>query len=211
MTSIHHLREEYTKEKLDENLVPKNPFQLFHQWFSEALNSKLPEPNAMILASIKENQPEIRTVLLKEYNENGFVFFTNYNSNKGIQISKNNNVSILFLWLELERQIRINGVSNKLDEEASNSYFLSRPIGSQIGAIISPQSQVIESREYLENKMAEATEFYKNNSIQKPENWGGYIIKPTNFEFWQGRSNRLHDRINYKNEKENWFINRLAP
>lgn len=210
---IYHLRESYNNEPLDEHSVHPNPFDQFKNWFQEAINAELPEPNAMVLSTVDLlSQPQSRAVLLKGVEKENFIFFTNYNSHKGIEIENNPNVSLNFLWLELERQIRISGTATKVSIEASDEYFYSRPIGSQIGAHVSSQSKEIDNRRTLEDKLVELTEFYKKNPITRPENWGGYKIDPQSIEFWKGRPNRLHDRIIYKKDKNNnWQITRLSP
>jgi len=208
---ISALRENYSKAELLEYLVDENPIQQFRKWFTEAINSNLAEPNAMTLSTTDGLQPDSRVVLLKQIDDDGFVFFTNYYSHKGQQIEKNNLVAINFLWLELERQVRISGIAEKISEKQSADYFYSRPVGSQLGAIVSNQSSEIDSRATLEEKMKDAIEYYKTNPIVKPENWGGYLVKPSQIEFWQGRSSRLHDRICYKKEADVWTIKRLEP
>jgi pyridoxamine 5'-phosphate oxidase len=210
---LYHLRESYSNEPLDENSVHPNPFDQFKHWFDEALNAELPEPNAMILSTVDfDNKPQSRAVLLKGLEKENFIFFTNYNSQKGVEIENNPNVSLNFLWLELERQIRINGKATKINSEASDEYFYSRPIGSQIGAHVSNQSKAIANRQILEDKLVERTLFFENKPIKRPENWGGYKVDPISIEFWKGRPNRLHDRILYKKDKNNnWQITRLSP
>lgn len=210
---LHHLRESYSNEPLDENSVFHNPIDQFKFWFDEAIKAKLLEPNAMILSTIDKDQfPQSRAVLLKGVENGNFIFFTNYNSHKGTQIENNPNVSLTFLWLELERQIRINGIATKIDVQSSTDYFNSRPIGSQIGAHVSSQSEEIPNRQVLEDKLLALTSFYTNNPIAKPEHWGGYQINPITIEFWKGRPNRLHDRILYKKDSSNnWLISRLSP
>ncbi|NQW43181.1 MAG: pyridoxamine 5'-phosphate oxidase [Bacteroidetes bacterium] len=209
--NIGELRQDYKKETLDEKDVNQNPIEQFKLWFNEAIISKLLEPNAFCLSTIHNNSPESRIVLLKEINDNGFVFFTNYNSAKGKQISINNNVSLNFLWLELERQVRIEGVAEKISALESDIYFYSRPIGSQIGAIVSEQSEIIESRSILEEALNIAEQKYKIEKPIRPEHWGGYIVKPRLIEFWQGRSSRLHDRISFELVDGSWMISRLSP
>jgi len=202
-------RKEYLNSSLDIYDVLINPIEQFDKWFKEAINSQIEEPNAMSLATVnKDLQISVRIVLLKDYSENGFTFFTNYNSNKGKDIEFNNKVGLNFFWGILQRQIRIQGIAYKISKEESEKYFNSRPIGSRISAIISPQSQKIPNREFLEEKYKKILE---SNKIEKPENWGGYIVKPYLIEFWQGRENRLHDRIVYELINNNWEIYRLAP
>ena len=207
--SIHHLREHYGKGQLLEKDVLANPIDLFDAWFKLAINQKIKEPNAMVLGTVNSfNKPRSRVVLLKEYREDGFVFYTNYSSNKGHEIENNSNVCITFLWLEMEKQIRIEGIATKVSNKESEDYFNSRPEGSKVGAIISNQSKPIHSRELLDLKL---NQFNYNDTINKPEHWGGYIIKPNLFEFWQGRANRLHDRIEYNFIEGKWIYQRLQP
>lgn len=206
---ISKLRKEYLNSTLDISDVLKNPIEQFDKWFKEAINSEIDEPNAMSLGTVDKNlQVSVRVVLLKDYSDKGLTFFTNYDSNKGQDIEFNNKVALSFFWGILQRQIRIQGLAFKLSQEESEKYFNSRPIGSRVSAITSPQSHKIPSREFLEEK-------YKNilekNEIKKPENWGGYIVAPYTIEFWQGRENRLHDRILYELKDNNWEISRLAP
>ncbi|VAW32847.1 Pyridoxamine 5'-phosphate oxidase, partial [hydrothermal vent metagenome] len=196
-----------------------SPFVQFGNWFEQAQNAKLNEPNAMSIATVSASGvPSVRTVLLKLYDETGFVFFTNYNSQKSQDIQQNPNVALLFPWLLLERQVRITGRATKISKKESFAYFTSRPQGSQLGAWISPQSQMIESRKFLQAKLVEMKAKFASGQIPLPNAWGGYRITPIKFEFWQGRSNRLHDRFVYEKQetkqekqKDNWVINRLAP
>ncbi|MBU0695711.1 MAG: pyridoxamine 5'-phosphate oxidase, partial [Bacteroidetes bacterium] len=182
-------------------------------WFTEALNAEVLEPNAMTLATANTNGiPSARIVLLKEFTNEGFVFYTNYNSQKGKEIESNPYAALIFFWADLERQIRIEGVVEKVSEEESNQYFNSRPKGSQLGALTSPQSETINSREFLEKKLADLEKQYEDKEVIKPEHWGGYRVIPNRIEFWQGQSNRLHDRIVYIQGKDkNWKFERLAP
>ena len=209
--TIADIRKDYTLKSLLETDVSDNPFNQFSIWWNEAMASDIDEVNAMTLATVKANlKPAARTVLLKDFDKNGFTFFTNYNSAKGEQLLHNSNAALCFFWKELQRQVRIEGVVNKVDAAISDSYFNSRPIGSKLGAWASPQSKVIDSREVLvKNEEAFKQQFGEN--INRPPHWGGYIVKPNYIEFWQGRSNRLHDRICYTLENENWKIERLAP
>lgn len=209
---LQNLRQDYKTAELSETDIVNNPITQFEKWFENAVNAEIYEPNAMTLATAdKSGRPNARMVLLKGVDKDGFSFYSNYLSQKGKEIKKNPQGCLLFFWGELERQVRIEGKIEKLDKETSEAYFHSRPTGSKIGAIVSPQSQVIENREILETKMEEATEYYEGKKIPKPAHWGGYIIKPTSIEFWQGRSNRLHDRIKYTLVSGNWKIERLAP
>ena len=211
--SLADLRQNYTKGGLLKKDVQMNPLQQFRKWFHEAINSEILEPNAMTLATINsEGKPVARIVLLKNLDEQGFIFFTNYQSQKGQNLSDNPWASLVFWWGELERQVRVEGKVAKISESESDQYFYSRPIGSQLGAWASPQSQVIPNRQFLENRLQEFTQQYENKTVPRPENWGGYRVIPNTIEFWQGRQNRLHDRLCYRlNEEQQWQIDRLAP
>lgn len=209
---LFDLRKEYLYSELLEDNVDKNPFKQFEKWFDDAVKAKIYEPNAFNLATATpDGKPSVRVLLLKEITEDGFVFFTNYESNKGKQIEKNNQVAMCFFWAQVQRQVRIQGTIEKIDKEKSKKYFKSRPIGSQIGAVISKQSTVIESREPIEKKYNEYEEIYMYKDIPMPENWGGYIVKPETFEFWQGRTSRLHDRLFFEKKDGEWFFVRLSP
>jgi pyridoxamine 5'-phosphate oxidase len=211
---IADLRQDYKLQSLDQKDVAQNPIEQFKKWFTEALNSELLEPNAMTLATANaEGKPSARIVLLKDVDNQGFTFFTNYDSRKGAEMSANPHAALCFCWLELQRQIRIEGLIERIDKAASDAYFHSRPIGSQIGAWSSPQSQVIADRSVLEEREESYKKRFGTEGVQipRPEHWGGYILKPTMIEFWQGRSSRLHDRIRYVFENEVWMIDRLAP
>lgn len=210
---IAAIREDYTKDSLSEKEVYSNPFEQFELWFKQALDSKVLEPNAMIVSTINaDGFPSSRVVLLKDIKSNGLSFFTNYESQKGVDISRNHKVSVLFFWAELQRQIRIEGVVEKLSQEDSDEYFASRPKGSRIGAWSSPQSQIIPDRDFLEQRVQHYESQYQDTEIvPRPDFWGGFLVKPIRFEFWQGRSSRLHDRVVYEFENENWLINRIAP
>jgi pyridoxamine 5'-phosphate oxidase len=184
----------------------------FTHWWEDATTSNIDEVNAFVLSTVDANRaPASRVVLLKGYTPEGFIFFTNYDSNKGKEIEANPNVAMNFFWKELERQVRITGTIKKISEEESAEYFHSRPLGSQVGAWASPQSQVIPNRDFLEKNFAEHTEKYKEGNVPLPPHWGGYIVHPTQVEFWQGRSSRLHDRIRYSFENHQWTKVRLAP
>ncbi|RZK43235.1 MAG: pyridoxamine 5'-phosphate oxidase [Pedobacter sp.] len=210
--SIQNLRQDYRSAQLAESDINANPIKQFEKWFTDALAAQLYEPNVMTLATAdKTGKPNARIVLLKGFDENGFSFYTNYLSTKGKELKKNPQACLVFFWAELERQVRIEGKVEKLDKETSEAYFNSRPKGSQIGAIASPQSQIITERETLEKKVEELTSTYSNKIVPKPAHWGGYIVKPTSIEFWQGRSSRLHDRIKYDLVNGKWQTNRLAP
>ena len=209
---ISAIRQDYTLKSLTEDEVDQNPVNQFKIWFNEALKSEVKEPNAMSLGTVtKENKPAVRIVLLKGIENGKFRFFTNYQSQKGEDMANNPNVSLMFFWSELERQVRIEGIVSKVSEEESTAYFHSRPSGSQIGALVSPQSQVISGREELEERQKELTSKYEGKTIPKPTHWGGYEVDASSFEFWQGRSSRLHDRIRYIKKGSEWQIERLAP
>ncbi len=210
---ISTIREEYTRQALSEKDVASNPIDQFKKWFEEAMNSEVYVSNAMSLGTAdKSGQPSVRIVLLKGIDEKGFKFFTNYESSKGQQLMDNPKAAATLFWPELERQIRIEGTIEKLTHEESEKYFHSRPIGSQIGAWSSPQSQKIESRGELEDKEALFKEKFDGmEKIPKPDHWGGYSIVPNRIEFWQGRENRLHDRILYELKQGSWVTSRLAP
>lgn len=212
--SITDLRQNYQFNTLSELDIHENPFEQFSSWFEVALKSNIREPNAMSIATVSpEGHPSIRTVLLKEYHKTGFIFYTNYRSRKGKELAKNPYIALLFFWDSLERQIRIEGTAHYLSPQASDNYFNSRPKASRIGAIASPQSKIIPNRNILEENMELLNEKYANTSqIERPKHWGGYLVKPTLFEFWQGRPSRLHDRIQYTLTQTNeWKIDRLAP
>lgn len=209
---IATIRKDYMLHSLTENEIDINPISQFEKWWQQAIESKIEEVNAMTLATVNSNgYPSARIVLLKGYNENGFIFFTNYESRKGKELETNPNASIVFFWKELERQIRIEGTVSKISEKESTDYFKSRPIESQIGAWASPQSSVIASRDMLENNFKELNFQYNGLEIPKPPHWGGYILNPVKIEFWQGRPGRLHDRIEYERMNEGWILRRLAP
>ncbi len=205
-------RRQYTHEGLNINEVPKHPLVLFDDWFMEQKESSVYDATAMTLSTVgMSGFPESRIVLLKEYSDSGFVFFTNYKSQKGVAIAMDNRVSMLFYWPQHSRQVRIMGTAKKVDPRTSDKYFKQRPFESQISAYISEQSEKVSSREELDKKYNEALESHTNETLQRPKNWGGYVIEPTIYEFWQGRENRLHDRIVYKLKSNNWVMSRLAP
>ncbi len=209
---LENMRSEYMQKSLSEEDVDKNPINQFQIWFQEAVNSKLKDANACTLATCgKDFLPQARVVLLKRYDEEGFIFFTNYTSLKANNLKDNPNACINFSWLELERQIRINGVCEKIPTAESISYFATRSRGSQIGAWVSEQSKIIQSREILKLQVAKMRAKFQNRQIPLPDFWGGYRLRPQKIEFWQGRENRLHDRILYTLEKGEWKISRLAP
>lgn len=211
--SLADLRQNYSKGGLLKKDAQINPFQQFHKWFHEAIESEILEPNAMALATINgEGKPVARIVLLKNLDEQGFVFFSNYSSQKGQNLADNPWASLVFWWGELERQVRVEGKVEKITDSESDQYFNSRPLGSQLGAWASPQSQVIPNRKFLEHRLEEFTKKYQDQLIPRPANWGGYRVIPHLVEFWQGRQNRLHDRLCYRlNEHGQWQIDRLAP
>lgn len=210
---IAAIREDYSKFSLDEKEALANPITLFEKWFAEAIAAQVAEPNAMVLGSLSaDGFPSSRIVLLKDIKPNGFSFFTNYKSKKALSLANHDKVSLLFFWHELQRQVRIEGIASKLPASDSDEYFASRPKASQIGAIASPQSQVILNRSVLEEQVQLLEAQYADSQVlPRPENWGGYLIEPSYMEFWQGRSSRLHDRLAYKQEAGEWEINRLAP
>lgn len=211
--SIADIRTDYKMQQLTEADVAVTPKLQFDKWWNDAVNSDIHEVNAMTLATVtNEGVPDARIVLLKGYDEQGFVFFTNYNSTKGSELAQNNNACLVFFWKELERQVRITGLIEKLSAEKNDEYFNSRPEESRIGAITSPQSQVIESREWLDGHFKQLKKEYKGKNVERPAHWGGYIVKPVIIEFWQGRPGRLHDRLQYSlAETGIWKIERLAP
>jgi pyridoxamine 5'-phosphate oxidase len=210
---LSNFRKSYEKGLISDDFKSFSPFFIFEKWFVEAKEDKMIlEPNAMTLSTINTGgYPKSRVVLLKKFNSNGFIFFTNYDSNKGKSISKNNNVCLNFYWPSLEKQIVIKGNATKIPVKESNDYFNSRPYGSQIGAIVSNQSEIIKNREFLESKFEKLNNYYSKIKPQRPQNWGGYIVKPDLFEFWQGRKNRLHDRLQFILDGNVWNSNRLSP
>ena len=209
---LYNLREEYMSHKLDIEDVDKSPITQFQLWFNEALAVKIYEPNAAILATANsQGHPSARVVLVKSFSEKGFDLFTNYESRKGKELKENPFAAIVFYWPELERQVRIEGSVSILNAAESDNYFESRPVGSRLGAWASPQSQVIADRTWLEEKHNEIREKFKHGSVPRPENWGGFRLNPDMIEFWQGRQNRLHDRIAFFRENNQWNIKRLAP
>ena len=210
--NLQNLRQDYRSAQLNEDDVHADPMEQFRKWFTDALNAKLYEPNVMTLATAdSDSKPTARIVLLKGFDENGFVFFTNYESRKGRDLIENPQAALVFFWAELERQVRIEGIVSKVDAKTSADYFHSRPVGSQIGALASPQSSVISGRTVLEDKVTELSAQYNGIEIPYPQHWGGYLVEPTHVEFWQGRPSRLHDRIVYDLADGKWIISRLAP
>ncbi|HCA07440.1 pyridoxamine 5'-phosphate oxidase [Chryseobacterium sp.] len=213
MENLHDKRKVYEKSQLIESEIKQNPIEQFRDWFLDASNSPtVSEANAMAVSTLEEDGcPRTRMVLLKEYTYEGFIFYTNYDSRKGKAIENNHKACLHFFWPNLERQIIIKADLEKIAENLSDGYFHSRPKGSQLGAAVSPQSHVIPNKEYLEEKLKELEKQYENSEVPRPANWGGYIAKPYEIEFWQGRPNRLHDRIIYQLEDMDWKISRLAP
>ena len=207
---LSNYRDKYLKGELIEKNLPKDPFDLFNNWFEDLEKyGNERENNAMSLSTVNEkNVPTTRVVLLKQFSNKGFIFYTNYNSRKGNHIKNNPNVCISFYWPSMERQVIINGKVNEISKSESDKYFNSRPRSSQLGAIISNQSEIIPSRKYLEDKLSKIDS--NNNDLIRPSNWGGYIIKPELFEFWQGRDSRLHDRIIFSKSKTKWTHKRLS-
>ena len=211
---IGQLRAQYSDAELNRQDLDADPLRQFDRWFQQAREADLPEPNAMALATAgSDGIPTIRVVLLKAYDERGFVFFTNYQSAKARQISANARVAMNFLWHPLQRQVNITGVAQKIGSAESLKYFLSRPRGSQLGAWISNQSAVISSRQILRMKFEEVKRKFRAGEVPLPDHWGGYRVKPDSLEFWQGRPNRLHDRFRYLRDEadQQWVIERLAP
>ena len=211
--NLQELRRSYLKGGLNEAEVDSSPFKQFASWFEQAQQADLIEPNAMIVATVDaDGQPSTRTVLLKYFDEEGFVFFTNYTSQKAQDITHNPKVALQFLWLDLERQVKILGTAEKISTTESMRYFLSRPKGSQIGAWVSRQSEIVSSKDLLKMQYEKLKQKFSQGEVPFPDFWGGYRIRPTKIEFWQGGENRLHDRIVYTQQtKENWTISRLAP
>jgi len=209
---ISNLRIHYEKSELSEVNAPASPFDLFHTWFAEALEGGIREPNAMVLSTVQHHRPHARVVLLKGATAEGFEFYTNYNSSKGIQLAGNPYAALTFFYDFMERQIRVEGMVHKLTAGQSDQYFHSRPRGSQIGAWVSHQSQPIASQQVLEEQQKFYEEKFRDLPvIPRPEHWGGYILEPGSIEFWQGRPNRLHDRLLYVREGNAWGISRLSP
>ena len=206
-------RKSYEQSSLSEDSMPDHPIDFFEHWFEEVRQAgSVDEINAMTLSTVNEtNQPQARIVLLKSFSKGGFVFFTNYKSEKGISIEANNAVSLSFYWPDLERQVIILGLATKVSDAVSDSYFKSRPKGSQLGAWVSKQSEVIPSAKVLQKRMVQLENEYQERPVKRPNHWGGYEVVPHSIEFWQGRPNRLHDRIRYRLENNRWIKERLSP
>ncbi len=212
MIDLTQLRKDYSKSGLNEAELHADPIQQFQRWFEEALSAKLVEPYAMTLATATaDGRPTARIVLLRSVDQTGFQFFTNYLSRKGQDIQKNAQGALLFYWAELERQVRIEGTITRTDDATSDSYFAQRPRPSQIAAVASAQSEVIADRTVLEKRVAELTAKLEGKPVPRPQHWGGYTLKPSALEFWQGRPSRLHDRLRYRLDNNRWIIERLSP
>ncbi|MBN8697366.1 MAG: pyridoxamine 5'-phosphate oxidase [Bacteroidetes bacterium] len=209
---INTLRHDFSKQTLDESQVDKSPFLQFEKWFKEAVDAHVNEPNAMTVATAsKSGKPAARILLLRNFNENGFVFYTNYTSRKGEEIDENPNCALLFFWPELERQVRIEGKLIKQSSAESDLYFNTRPRTSKLGAWTSPQSKVVKNREELDELYEQMSQRFPSEDVPRPPHWGGYVLQPDSIEFWQGRPSRMHDRILYTLVNGNWKIERLAP
>jgi pyridoxamine 5'-phosphate oxidase len=214
MEDLSNYRKSYEKSELLESNIPEDPINLFNRWFHEVEDfGGIDEVNAMTVSTIGLNgYPKSRVVLLKKFTSEGFIFYTNYNSEKGKAIANNPNICLSFFWHSLERQVIIQGVAEKTSDVVSDNYFDSRPDGSKLGAIVSKQSEVIPSRNFLENELKKLEMEFENKEIPRPKNWGGFLVKPISVEFWQGRPNRLHDRIRFQLQADfSWKIDRLAP
>jgi pyridoxamine 5'-phosphate oxidase len=210
--SIHETQKNYNHKRLTEEELDPDPIRQFHRWFEEATLSKIAEPNSMVLATASaDGLPSARIVLLRGYDERGFVFFTNYESRKGRELEANPHAALVFHWHELDRQVRVEGPVAQVSAQESDTYFQSRPAGSRLGAWASRQSEVIADRESLEARFGALEIQYADGHVPRPEHWGGYRVFPTVIEFWQGRPNRLHDRLRYTRSEGDWLIERLAP
>jgi pyridoxamine 5'-phosphate oxidase len=211
--ALTKLRQEYLQSSLSENDVAKDPFVQFQKWFQEALNAKLNHLDAMTLATVTaEGTPDARTVLLKGVEKEGLRFYTNYHSAKGRQLDLNSAAALVFFWGDLERQVRIKGTVQKTSDDDSDQYFHSRPIGAQLASSVSPQSEVVPNRDWLDLELGKAEEKNKTTPLVRPPHWGGYLFTPREFEFWQGRENRMSDRVRYRLKADHaWLISRLAP
>ncbi|MCF8365086.1 MAG: pyridoxamine 5'-phosphate oxidase [Bacteroidales bacterium] len=210
--SYQNIREEYLRATLDENSVLKSPFDQFNKWMNEAFEAEIIHPTSMLLATAgNDGQPSCRIVLLKNMTETGFVFYTNYESRKGQQLAENPKAALTFFWMEMERQIRIEGQVEKVDQNESDVYFNSRPLESRLSAAVSPQSRIVKNRQELEKAKNDLRQKHPEGNIPRPQNWGGFILKPHYFEFWQGRESRLHDRVIFSERGSGWIVQRLAP
>lgn len=211
--SLHDIRKDYRLASLSEQDVLPDPFRQFEKWFNEVLHAEVSEANAMTLATASaDGSPSARIVLLKDFDERGFYFYTNYASKKAKQLDQNPHGAMVFFWKELERQVRIEGIVRRAESRMSDAYYASRPRMSQIGAWASPQSEVISGRPFLEQRVADAEARFKEGEVERPDFWGGFVLTPRQVEFWQGRASRLHDRIQYRLQPgETWSIERLAP
>ncbi len=210
--NLAEIRKDYIKHSLDVMSVGSDPLKFFFSWLDEAINAGVQEPTAMAVSSVAEDgKPSSRVVLLKGIEDDGFKFFTNYNSRKGLEIAGNPNLALLFFWPELERQVRIEGKATRVKKSESDIYFNSRPLESRIGAIISPQSKVIAGRAELEKEYLRIAEKNRIREITRPDYWGGYVVTPDSIEFWQGRPGRLHDRIRFRKDGNSWIREQLAP
>lgn len=213
--SIADLRQEYARSELDREHIDDDPIKQFEAWFDEALEAEVEEPNAMTLATASaDGRPSARIVLLKGLDERGFVFYSNYESRKGTELAQNPRASLVFWWEPLERQVRITGDVERLPDDESTEYFHSRPQGSQLGAWASPQSHVIDDRSVLHERLEAVREQFGEGDVPRPTHWGGYVVRPLEIEFWQGRPNRLHDRLRFRRDAvdaADWTLERLAP
>ena len=208
---LRDIRNNYQKYKLEEKSLDNNPLSLFNEWLNQAISEKVVEPTVVVLSTVQQGFPDSRVVLLKELTAEGFVFFTNYRSKKGEQIQNNSNVSLNFFWAEMERQVRVKGIAEKIDSVQSEDYFKTRPRDSQLGACASNQSMEVESREKLERQFEDCEKKFDGKTIPMPAHWGGYIVKPFEIEFWQGRSSRMHDRVLFFQDEGKWRFKRLQP
>ena len=209
--NVESVRREFNFGSLDLSDVPNNPIEIMEQWLADAIAKQEKDPNAFVLSTVKDGMPDSRVVLLRDFTEHGLTFFTNYQSKKGNDLLDNQLVAVNFYWIDLDRQVRIQGKVTKVDPQVSDDYFNSRPRSSQIGAWASNQSSVIESRGTIEERVAELEKKFEGKAVPRPDHWGGYLITPINYEFWQGRASRLHDRLAFHQEEGSWVVNRLAP
>lgn len=208
---VKHIRRSFDFGTLELDQIPANPFDVMENWMEEAIKKQAKDPNAFVLSTAQNNIPDSRVVLLRDFDKNGFTFFTNYGSKKGKEIEDNKDVAMNFYWIDLDRQVRIQGKIKKVNAEISDEYFNSRPRESQIGAWASKQSSKIDSRAALEMEVERITKEFEGKEVKRPPFWGGYVIEPYYFEFWQGRPSRLHDRLAFHLKEGNWLIDRLSP